>query len=352
MNVLIYRTGQLGDAIISLPAIYAIKKKHPKSKIYLLTDSRLYRLGSHAGTKDILDLFSLVDEFITYEVNLNSKINSLYNFFFALYKLRNIHFSFLYNLSFRMSKNSVLRDRLAFLFFVRPVEYIGVGALSYSKSNNGAPLPTLMPEWQRLLNVVDMDVLQHENIFPLPKISNAFAQKFLSLEFFKDSNYIFAVAPGSKMQSKCWPSKNYVTLCRLILKFYQGSKVVLVGSSLEASICEEIATQLGANNAISIAGQITIAELTSVLGVVDAFIGNDSGAMHLAAMAGAPIISIFSSRDYPGLWYPYGKNHLIYRKYIECEGCMLEKCSRNNECLSLTTPDEVFKGVLGMRISS
>jgi len=350
MNILIYRTGQLGDAIVSLPAIDAIKKKHPKTKIYLLTDSRLYRGGTHAGTKDILELFSLVDEFIIYQVDLNSKIKSLWNFFFAIYRLRNIYFSFIYNLSFRMSRISVYRDKLVFNFLLGPVKYTAACELRYSKPKNGLPLSTLMPEWQRLLSLIGGEVLKGEDFFPKPKLSELFTQEFLNSEFMKGANYIFAVAPGSKMESKCWPIKNYVALCRMILGYFRGGKIILLGSASEASICEDIVNQLGVDNALSIAGQVTLKDLASLLARVDVFIGNDSGAMHFAAMAGAPIISIFSARDYPGLWYPYGKNHLIYRKYIECEGCMLEKCPRNNECLSLTTPEEVFQGVLGMQI--
>jgi heptosyltransferase III len=65
--------------------------------------------------------------------------------------------------------------------------------------------------------------------------------------------------------------------------------------------------------------------------------------MHLAAMAGLPCVGLFSARDYPGLWEPYGEGHTILRKEISCAGCMLEICAEKaNACLKLITVDEVM----------
>ena len=72
------------------------------------------------------------------------------------------------------------------------------------------------------------------------------------------------------------------------------------------------------------------------------YLGNDTGTMHLAAAAGVPCVTIFSSREWPGMWFPYGVPQKNFRSQIECEGCGLEVCvEKQNECLNRTTVPEV-----------
>ncbi len=63
-------------------------------------------------------------------------------------------------------------------------------------------------------------------------------------------------------------------------------------------------------------------------------------------MVGTPCIAIFSARDYPGLWEPYGRQHIILRHEVECAGCFLEICEHyDNKCLKLITVNEVFVAI-------
>ena len=65
------------------------------------------------------------------------------------------------------------------------------------------------------------------------------------------------------------------------------------------------------------------------------FIGNDTGTMHMAAAVGLPCVAVFSARGtVPGLWYPLGQGHQVFRTTIDCEGCGLVEClERGNECI-------------------
>jgi heptosyltransferase-3 len=83
------------------------------------------------------------------------------------------------------------------------------------------------------------------------------------------------------------------------------------------------------------------------------FLGNDTGTMHMAVAAGIPCVAIFSSRDYPGNWYPYGNNHIVFRTPIDCEGCMLERCiERKMECILSIDEDQVYAAAQKMLGSS
>jgi ADP-heptose:LPS heptosyltransferase len=73
------------------------------------------------------------------------------------------------------------------------------------------------------------------------------------------------------------------------------------------------------------------------------FLGNDTGTMHMAAAVGVPCVAVFSSRERPGVWFPHGDNHRVFRSQIECEGCGLVECvERQNECLRRISANEVL----------
>ena len=66
-------------------------------------------------------------------------------------------------------------------------------------------------------------------------------------------------------------------------------------------------------------------------------------AIHLAAAVGTRCVGVYSSRNIPGLWHPYGGSHRVLRTAIDCEGCALSVCiERGMECiLSIRTKDVV-----------
>jgi ADP-heptose:LPS heptosyltransferase len=72
------------------------------------------------------------------------------------------------------------------------------------------------------------------------------------------------------------------------------------------------------------------------------YIGNDTGTMHLAASLKVRCVAIFSARDLPGRWQPLGKHHIVLRKQVPCEGCMLVTCVEHGlACLAQIGIDEV-----------
>jgi ADP-heptose:LPS heptosyltransferase len=73
-------------------------------------------------------------------------------------------------------------------------------------------------------------------------------------------------------------------------------------------------------------------------------VGNDTGTIHMAAAAGLKCVGIYSAHDPPGEWYPYGEGHIVLRRQIDCEGCMLQTCiERATECLMSISVDEVYQ---------
>jgi ADP-heptose:LPS heptosyltransferase len=159
----------------------------------------------------------------------------------------------------------------------------------------------------------------------------------------QDNSSLIAMGPGSKMPAKRWPEERFMELTKKVLAESERIAVLILGGVEDAEIAKRLSQQTG-RKVYNLAGQLTIYEAAAVLQKCVAYIGNDTGTMHLAAMVKTPCVAIFSARDYPGWWEPYGEGHIILRKETDCAGCMLEVCEEhNNECINLVIVDQVFE---------
>ncbi|MGH9781347.1 MAG: glycosyltransferase family 9 protein, partial [Candidatus Acidiferrales bacterium] len=91
---------------------------------------------------------------------------------------------------------------------------------------------------------------------------------------------------------------------------------------------------------ISLVGQTPIGELPALFSRCQLFIGNDSGAMHVAGAVGVPVVGVFGSTD------PYGtapvtpRRTLVQRK-VACSPCFLRECPIDHRCMTRVTVADV-----------
>jgi heptosyltransferase III len=84
-----------------------------------------------------------------------------------------------------------------------------------------------------------------------------------------------------------------------------------------------------------------------LLGSARLFVGHDSGPMHLAAAVGTRCVAVFSARNLPRVWFPFGTNHRVIYHDVPCKGCGLETCTKfKKQCITSVSVDEVFSTVV------
>jgi lipopolysaccharide heptosyltransferase II len=156
---------------------------------------------------------------------------------------------------------------------------------------------------------------------------------------------LVALATGASFgPAKEWPAARYAALVDLLAERH-GAECVLVGAPREAPGCARVAAASRAG-AIVAAGHTSVAEAMALLTLCDAFVGNDSGSMHLAGALGLPTVGIFGSSD-PSRTAPLGpRTRTLYRP-IECSPCLARTCRFGHyRCLSEIAPEDVL-GALG-----
>jgi heptosyltransferase-2 len=149
-----------------------------------------------------------------------------------------------------------------------------------------------------------------------------------------------AIAPGASYgAAKCWPPERFAALAdRLISEC--GADVILFGTPSEKEMAARIRSAMKCNP-ISLVGQTSMRDLAAFFSACSIFIGNDSGAMHVAAAAGVPVIGIFGPTDPEGT-APLTPRFTLIRESVSCSPCFLRSCPVDHRCMTRISVDAVF----------
>jgi lipopolysaccharide heptosyltransferase II len=118
---------------------------------------------------------------------------------------------------------------------------------------------------------------------------------------------------------------------------------ILFGTAADQERGAAIASALG-ERCVNRIGQTTLDELASELGECALLLTNDTGTMHLATLVGVPVVAVFGSTE-PRLTGPLGTAHDIIRRQVECSPCFLRECPIDFRCMKAVNVEEVAAAV-------
>jgi len=121
---------------------------------------------------------------------------------------------------------------------------------------------------------------------------------------------------------------------------------ILFGTPKDITVGETIARALG-DSCVNRIGQTTLEQLIDELRKCRLLLTNDTGTMHLASLLGVPTVAIFGSTD-PRLTGPLGDWHITVRHQVECSPCFLRKCPIDFRCMKAVGVDEVTDAILSI----
>jgi ADP-heptose:LPS heptosyltransferase len=346
-KVLVFRIGQLGDTVVALPALWTVRKHFPDAELTLLCDrhpGRNFVIGA-----DLLRDSGLFEKFEFYPVWPDGEHPATYAYEMVklLQRLRRQHYDLLvYLMPSVRTRKQMLRDR-RFFRMAGIKRFIGMTRI--------AELPEREPD-RALCEVSHEAELLLARLaasgLPIPPAGQGSLNLKLAVkEQVEVSQWRgslsgdagrprIAFGPGSKMSAKRWPAERFAEVGRLLIERYDIWPVVFGGPE-DRPVAEELIRGWGRGH--NAAGQLSLRGATQAMAGCRLYVGNDTGTMHLAAAAGICCVAIFSARDWPGRWHPYGPGHRILRTQIDCEGCGLVEClDRKNECLERITVGHVL----------
>ena len=150
------------------------------------------------------------------------------------------------------------------------------------------------------------------------------------------TNPLIVICPGSSRKIKNWPPENFTALILKLSEAIPDLQFILIGGSNEKKVCDQVQKNTNSKSLYNICGQFTLPNLAQVLSNAKLYIGNDTGAMHMACAVGINVIGIMSGEQ--GVrFFPYlssdqkvkniavfSKAHKIGIENIKMEDVMIE----------------------------
>lgn len=340
-KILVIQLWGIGETVLTLPAIEALRKNFPDADVNVLATSR---------NKDVYFNNKNINRIITIKLNPLSIIKFI---------IKNIK---KYDLAVDMEEYLNISAIMSFFAGRRIVGYShGARAKLYDvkiKYNDKQHAAQAFLDLVRYLGVV-------YNFEKLPKLNFSksdknFVDKFLKLNGVKNGDFVVCVAPGAAESAKArmWPYERYVELCDEVIAKHDA-KIIFAGALNENELIGNIQKKMdNKGKTINAAGKVTLNQLFYLISKCDMFIGNDAGPMHVAAAQGIKTLGLFGP-NLPVRFGPYGKGNIGLYKGYNCEfspcinvhkgqvpDCLYPRNSNDyQKCMKNISVDNVLKEV-------
>lgn len=330
-RILVIRTDRIGDVLLNIPAIRALKYSFNSSVAALV----------NPAAKELLEGIPEIDEIISFDEERWNK-----NIFARLSLLRQLRKG-------RFDLAVILNPNKRFHILT----YLAGIPLRLGYDRKWGFLLTHKIEDKKfqgqkhevkynldLVRSIGADTDNQRIYIKIDEEEMHFIKELLLKYGIKDKDLIIAIHPYSSNPAKCWPKENYAFVeDELYSRF--GAKVVIIGGARERSSAMKLIS-LSKYPPINLCGKLTLKQLAAFFQKCSMLISNDSGPVHIAAATGTPTVVIFG-RNIPGVspkrWGPWGSGHIVLHKDPGCRPCLDRDCPYDFRCLTSITPEEVLQ---------
>jgi ADP-heptose:LPS heptosyltransferase len=316
-RILVIHPGSLGDVVLSLPALRALKQAYPMAGLDLI------------GNPSILELLKgryYADRVISIDrADVTSCLTGLGNFSGPLVDTLR-EYSLIVNW---------LGDKEG--DFSRYVRRIGVQEIVASR-----PISQKTTHQHRInIFLESLSALQIPTPFSLPLVFPSPKDKKQGQEALRraiKTHSVLAIHPGSGGRYKCWDITRFIEVSRQAQERLDLQPFFILGPA-EEELVPKLKNSLGHD--VAILDSVPLPVLAGAMAECCIFLGNDSGVTHLAAALGIPTVAIFGPTD-PHLWGPVGQHVRIISKRAEGRH-MGESDGQECGCLDLVTVEDVMR---------
>jgi lipopolysaccharide heptosyltransferase I len=333
MNILIVKLSAIGDVVMSLPFLEAMRGRYPRAHItWLVEEAAADLVREHP----LLDRVLVSRRKYWFKNVKSGRLPSTWREASGFLKeLRDREYDLVVDLQ-GLFKSGIL----SFLSGGRRrVGFDGTREFSYLFLNER--LAPYDPDRHALLRYLDvaryLGAETGEEVlwsFPVNQAASEKAGRLLG----KTDGPLVAINPGAKWDTKLWPAAYWRELTRLMVEA-GGVNLVLTGSRDEMALNADLVD--GTAGIKDLTGHTDLKVLAEVFRAVDLVICPDTGPMHLAAAVGAKVLAVFGPTA-PWRTGPFGPGHTILRTSRDCSPCFKKQCN-HTACMKEIKPEEVAR---------
>jgi len=317
-RILLLRPDHLGDALLTLPAIDALRASFPDAELAALASPAATAVLGRLPTLDSVE----VQEFPGFSRSEHSVSASPWR------------------LALRLSRR-LRRQQFTSALVLRPDHWWGAlvtwlagipHRVGHATAETRPFLTTALPlqrEHALLRNLRLASGLtgvppdpEADLRFPLTDEDRARALSLLDVEGLAGSGRFLCIHPGTGARFKHWLPVHWARVADALGRSFDA-RVVFSGSAAEQTLVEEIIGQMTTSGLVLV-GKTEVGELAACYESALMVLGPDSGPLHLAAAVGTPTVSLFGPADPVefGPWGPAGK-HKLLTSPIACRPCRI-----------------------------
>lgn len=330
-RILVRATNWVGDAVMSLPALRALRGRFPQARISIL---------AKPWVADLYRREPFCDEIILYTAR---ELGAKWRIAGELAR-RKFDCAILLQNAF---------EAAAIAWVARiPVRigYARDGRSALLTQAVAAPKAGEIPAHERFYY---LELLRRAGIIETVaetdaiRLDGAEAAREAGLARFRELGFghaVIGVSPGAAYgTAKRWlPERFAEAAARVAKELHAG--VAIFGSKDERGLCEEVARQIDVP-VKNFAGETSLAEFIELAAACRAYLTNDSGAMHIASALGIPTVAVFGATN-DVTTGPTGALARVVREPVECSPCLKRECPIDHRCMTRVSAARVAETAL------
>lgn len=339
-NILVRATNWVGDAVMSVPALQALRATFPHAHIAIAT--RPWVAGLYGREP-------FCDELIPYHAPRGWRGLAAKWRFACLLRQRKFDCAILLQNAFEAAAIA----RLARI----PIR---VGYARDARSwllTHPIPLP-LAGQTPRHQRFYYLELLKRANLisdYPLGapiRLCGAAPAAEAGRDRFRSASLplpVVGISPGAAYGgAKRWLPERFAEAAVEIAREHDAS-IAIFGSAEEGDVAITVEQHLRAHGIPSrnFAGQTSLADFIELAAACDLFLTNDSGPMHIASTLGVPTVAVFGATDEQATG-PTGTHSRIVREPVECSPCLLRECPIDHRCMTRVDAHRVAQTALNL----
>jgi heptosyltransferase-2 len=325
MKIIIRAPNWVGDAVLALPAVAAVRRGFPRSEVWVAAKS---------GAGDLFAAAGLADRTVALPGD-----NSLRSIRQAARELggQSLDAGLLLTNSFGS----------ALLFYLARIpERWGYAAdgrsllLTRAVRRKSADVPRHHVHYYLdLVAALGLEASRPEVRLSLPAQDVEAARVRLRALGLDPARPLVVLCPGASYgPAKRWPAERFARTAAL-LQERRGAEVLVIGSAPELEIAESVRNKLARKPAV-LTGQTSLRELMGLIGRATILLSNDTGPMHLANALGVPVVGVFGPTD-PAATGPLRPPSRVVKRDVPCWPCYYRECPLDHRCMTLILPEDV-----------
>lgn len=153
--------------------------------------------------------------------------------------------------------------------------------------------------------------------------------------------------PGCSMPARTYPWEQFAQAADLLVERL-GARVVLTGGPDERELVERVRGRMR-QPALALAGALPFAQFCALIAAADLTVTNNTGPMHIAAALKTPVVALFALTNPPEQWSPWRVPHRLLYQEVPCRLCYSRACPHGHECLRLVSPEQILQAAMEVR---